>query len=241
MTRQPIEPDHSSLRDVVARAIFDAYRATELEKLADFRFDSSIFLQAGALLRDAGPREGIVVSFSLASKCLDAATRFHLSHSSASDRKELLDGLGPLASDAARLKLLRVLGWLSPELSQEVDALRKIRNKISHGLEAIDLDPATHLPRASHQRLREQVDNMLNSVRQGVDSPPAFDESKSHSLAAYGIILSGLLLEEVVSGPATKRLGMPVHQPIYGVEDAPAWTQEVHRGVADAFIKLTTS
>ena len=183
--------------------------------------------------------------FSLTSRCIDAAVRFHLSHSSGKDQKELLDNLGPLATDAARLKLLRVLGWLPVQISSGVESIRRIRNKVSHSLvEHEDLRPEVYFEKDTLAHLNDVVDGMVTAAQGAMKEPdePTLKVERVKSFSGYGILLAGLAVEAIVSAPSRQLLG--VHRDVthfYGFEDAPAWARNLRRSVARSFLNLSAS
>ena len=229
----------SNLVDRVAEAIWNAQRAEELNQIAAFEFDKSVFRSAGSLLIEAGPREQIVVIFSLISHCVDKALRYHFSHSTKTDQKELLEGLGPLASDAARIKLLRVLGWVSPELADAVDGVRRLRNRLSHSLDAIALDSHIHIPEPLLTRLCSAIDKGIEAALSVASEGFRPDGDKARSIPGIGLMLAGNVLEEIVTAPACLRLGIPVGSRLHGFDDAPAWLTDVRHSVVRALLEFS--
>lgn len=73
----------------------------------------------------------------------------------------LWSGFGPLSRLSSRIQICYAFGWIDQELLREIDALRKIRNDISHKWDIA--------------ALRERIDQFVSSVEHPIEA--AFDTS----------------------------------------------------------------
>lgn len=91
-------------------------------------------------------------------------------------RKELLKGLGPLATEAARVKFAYALGWVGPETCCDLGTLRKIRNEFAHSATALSFEHpkirqwcgGLKAPRHAGHRLRSRDQFLSAALFQGL-------------------------------------------------------------------------
>lgn len=173
----------------------------------------------------------MLVGFSLISEFLNAALRFHLSHSTIRDQKDLLDGLGPLSTDSARIKLVRAMGWLPNLLSDGVESFRQFRNIVAHQIVLnSDIDILSKIPRPT----KDFLDSKFSVIVKGYqdleyDEDFTYEEPKTADPRAYALILALYTLETVICAPASLRLGLGVRiGGIYTSEEGPPWAMEAH-------------
>lgn len=243
--RSKLETDDSSeppshVVDKVARAIWESQRKSEIEKISDFTFDHSLFVRTAEIFQDASSREVVLLGFSLISECLNASVRYHLSHSTKRDQSDLLDGLGPLSSDAAKLKLVRVMGWLPIIISDGVEAFRKTRNIVAHQIKLNDeIKILSKIPSPTRKHLDETITRVVSVVIDLADRDGLKIErvQNSYDLRAYALFLALFTLEAVVCGPGSLRLGLGDQvEGFYSFDEAPPWAAEARRSCAKAFL-----
>ena len=226
-----------AVRETLAKAIWEAEKKKQIGIISPFDFDETIFPNIVPILKVATPREEIIVSFSLIAKCLDAALRFHLSHSNKKDQKDLLEGLGPLATDAAKLKFLRVIGWLPQRTSEGIECIRKVRNRVSHSIDpGIDLRPKAWLTKEVIEHLDGVIDSLVEAVNTQTTTKLKPELGKTFS--GYAMLLAMYCVEEVVAAPSKRILGVSGGSTFYGADDQPEWSRRLRVGFADGLIAL---
>jgi hypothetical protein len=224
--------------EAVAKAIWEASRSSELKQVSDFDFDDKIFINTAKILKNSTPREEVSLCFSLISKSIDSAIRFHFSHASKKEIKELMGGLGPLASDASRIRLLKALGWLHPQLCDAINSFRKIRNTLSHEIIDFNNKEPNFLP----EETLTHFDNIYNRINDALfdSEKPKMDMERLRSISGYGIVLSSETMEEIIMAPSKLRLGIGSKRgSFYSDKDCPKWVRKLHLATADSLIILS--
>lgn len=226
------------LTEVIAQALWEASRNEEVRHISGFGADFSMFPRAAKILSKSSPRESVVICASLIAKAIDVAIRFHFSHASPKELKELLEGLGPLSSDASRVRLVKALGWLSPWLCNGANAFRGTRNFLSHEItEFNDNTPTNFLPSEITEKIDESFDRINISLSK--NSCNLIDIHRAKSISGYGIMISAEILEEIILSPSKQRLGISNRRGAFYTEtDCPSWAQELHLATSDALIEI---
>ena len=92
----------------------------------------------------------------------------------------LFEGFGPLATLSAKIKICYALDFLQKWVFEDLEIIRKLRNKLAHSTEAVQFgDPAvadliTKLKGADHA-----VTNMPVPPKSGAKQPPAREQTQS--------------------------------------------------------------
>lgn len=144
-------------------------------------------------------------------------------------RSSMLSGYGPLSTLSERIRLAHAFNVLSQDLMMQLDAVRKVRNRVSHDwnlksavelLDSINLDDLYPI---EHQ-IAEQRPDM------GV----TFGElERSSSLRTRLIWLAGRLTYESAAFNKAKRARLSPTKALYG-NGSTKWLAEVARICADA-------
>lgn len=232
------DPDDPAIVDAVAKALIDAEKQRQLEVVGSISFDHSIFETAANMLTDAGARETIIIGWSLVSYCLDFAVRQNLGHGTQKQVAELVEGLGPLSSDAAKLKLTRALGWLQPHIFEAANAVRKWRNKVAHQIvRNEDVEKYNALP----QLFREEIDRVVEAVRALAAKTTGYQIKKMPVndivlLKCALLLLANHVMGSVIFGPARLALGMTGGPVFFGREESPQWWLDVTKASSRAAI-----
>ncbi|MGD2134446.1 MAG: hypothetical protein PVI23_16770 [Maricaulaceae bacterium] len=214
----------------MAKAIWEQSRKQEIERTASFNYPSGLIQTAASLLKDAEPLLSLITGWALISKSFDLSLRYHLCHSTKSDLNNFLQGVGPLAPDSARVRLARLLGWLSDETYSVVNFMRTKRNLVAHSIIRTDeVDYPGSMPKPAKTKLDATLDRMLNAL-------PETERSRfvnaEHGHKIYFLVTASNVLSEVVFGPSLLRLGVPKGSPFFKFDEGPEWWRTVQRDVA---------
>lgn len=186
-------------------------------------------------------RTQVIVGFSAVSKSLAIGIRTHLKYSSERDRKEMLEGLGPLASDAAKLRLARLMGWVPKLVDGGISALRQSRNRVAHDIVSdADIQFPSNLPDETRVHLDQTVQRMIDAANSHPETR-GLARRAEHDVGLYALLLSLEALSALMWGPSRLRLGMGDGHlaSVSRFDESPKWYAESHRNMADAMLLLT--
>ncbi len=115
------------------------------------------------------------------------------------DRLGLFEGLGPLASMAAKIKIAASLAIIGPNVSSDLEIIKNIRNQFAHSFHSISFDTKSV---ASECKLLNTSDIILNrAANRGRDLPTAPRDLYVYS--CFGIWSA--LGMKAANGPRPKR------------------------------------
>lgn len=218
--------------------MFEHQRKREIADLAAFAFDETQLSKAQAILVRCDPHTFVIVAFSLISRAMDSGLRHHLNFASNKEQRALLEGIGPLASDSARLRLLKALGWIPAQFANAIDALRSKRNEVAHSIvDAAEIDISTLFPDETTKRFDAALDRMLETYNQNTTGKKL--EQSVERCRFFPVFLAADVVEAVAFGPSKLRLGID-HNSIrsMGVHDEmPDWARRLRREVARAYLQ----
>jgi hypothetical protein len=231
----------NAMLDRAAKALWDAQRKQEIAALTTLDADTAYILKAAELMNGSDRRTQVMIGFSAVSKSLAIGLNAHLSHSSEKDRKEMLEGLGPLASDAAKLRLARLMGWVPPLVSSGVQALRKARNLVAHDIVDVSQIPfPENLPKEVDAHLQERVVSIVEAANSGDDVLPKLAVNDANKIGCYALLLAFDTIDSIVWGPARLRLGIgPATGKVMNSDEAPEWAQRSLRNMVGGVLLLS--
>jgi hypothetical protein len=224
-----------------ARAMWDAQRKQEVAALATLDADTSYILKAAELMKGSDARTQVMIGFSAVSKSLAIGMKAHLSHSSEKDRKEMLEGLGPLSSDAAKMRLARLMGWVPPLVSGGVQALRQARNLVAHDIvDTSEIPFPRNLPKDVEADLSARIVSMVDAANSGDEVNPKLIADDAHKVGRYALVLAFDTLDSIVWGPARLRLGIGAATgKLFKTEEAPEWATRSLLGMVGSVLLLS--
>lgn len=230
-----------SLVQTVARAIWESQRKQEIAGLAELNIDTSYLRKAGEFMVGSNRRTQVMIEFSAVSKSLAIGMRTHLSHSTERDRREMLEGFGPLATDASKLRLARLMGWIPKVIDNGVTSLRQSRNIVAHDIVSDDdISFPTNLPDDTKGHLDTTITRMIEAANDHSDTNN-YSLLPQHTTGLYSLLLSLETLSAVIWGPARLRLGISTDHlsSVHQTDETPRWQAESNRNMADALLLLT--
>lgn len=239
-----VVPD--ALRDKVASAILEAQRTQEIGKLLSVPFDPAEYDQAIDRMIAAGTEITIISGWAVLSKLIDTAVKFHVCNGSKRDVNEFFSGFGPLSTDAGKVKLARLIGWLPSRTFEQLTIIRKIRNRCAHEvLSEPDILELARVPRDRFKDLSAIIvaannafNEEINTQDDGHELLSKIDDLGFLKLAV--VILANSTFQSIICGPGNIVLGYSADNGglFYNLENGPEWAKEMHRSTARAMIKI---
>lgn len=245
MVESPNEGETNALRERVANAIFQAQRKREIERISNITFDKRSFDQAIDKILTSEPEISILTGWALISTHIDRAVRHHVSHGTNRETEDFFSGFGPLSTDAGKIKLAKLMGWLPKELFDALSFVRTTRNKIAHDLlaptEVMQLMsfPRTKFGFADQTILRafSALTAAETDVKDGVDFVNSLDELQYAQICM--VILASYAFESILNGPGALALGVDIMGgPLYNYNEAPDWAKSLRLLTADAILRI---
>jgi hypothetical protein len=118
--------------EVVAKAIFDATvkQAREILDARVLPIDYAVDVLFG--LKSESDAGLVVLSTSYVDSCITDAFKKNLPNLTSDAEDILFAGTGPFATFSAKIRTAHALGWLTRDVSNDLHALRRIRNVFAH-------------------------------------------------------------------------------------------------------------
>jgi hypothetical protein len=153
----------------------------------------------------------------------------------------MLEGMGPLSSDAAKLRLARLMGWMPPIVSSAVQSLRQARNLVAHDIVDTDEIPfPSNLSKDAEGYLDAGIAAMVDAANSGEEVTQKLVTNDDHKIGRYALLLAFDTLDCVVWGPAKLRLGIgPTTRGLFKHDEAPEWAKDSIRNLAWGVLLLS--
>lgn len=198
-----MELDPIALKAAVGAALRVQLRQ-EVDKVSDFDPAIQNFKKAIDVLSACDNHTFVLVSFSLLSRCIEGALSYNLRFASKRDRESLLEGLGPLSTDSARIRLIKALGWLPDRISSSLNCMRQERNRVAHGILKVEEINLSNLVTSEYRSYSENLKQRWLQVLKTEDGKRMVEAHEDPTfwvaLLAYETTLS------VVYAPARQKI-----------------------------------
>lgn len=195
--------DPAALNAAVDAAIQVQIRQ-EIERTSDFDPGLQQFRKAIGVLGACDNHTFVLVAFSLLSTCIGSALSYNLRFASKKDRESLLEGLGPLSTDSARIRLIKALGWLPDRVAASVNCMRQQRNRVAHSILQVEEINLSDLITAEYRSHCNGMRDRWLAVLRAEDGRPLISSQEEHTfwvgLLAYETTLS------IVYAPGRQRI-----------------------------------
>lgn len=144
-------------------------------------------------------------------------------------RSSMLSGYGPISTLSGRIRLAHAFNVMSPDLMTQLDAVRKVRNRVSHDW---NLKSAAELLDSASLDNLFPIEQLIAEQRPDIHGTgEALD--RSSSLRTRLIWLAGRLTYESAAFNRAKRARLSPAKALYG-KDPTKWLTEVARICEDA-------
>ena len=150
------------------KTAFEKYAAKEL--IAEFdskAHDSSHIRTIITLILDEDVRFLPVIFCSFADECLEDMFKREIPQDIPGGKSSLLTGFGSLSRFSQRIQIAYAFNWMSSDVLQELNGLRRLRNNISHSWDM----------NLINEQLKYYISSQMSRIEQNFSNPEIFPEN----------------------------------------------------------------
>ncbi len=140
-----------------------------------------------------------LVLCAMVERSLERSILSHMVRMKKKNRLDLFEGLGPIATMSAQIKIAAALGIIGPSATSDLESIKNIRNQFAHSFHPISFDTKSIATECKLLRTAEKLLNTPSNRDRGLGTEPR--DLYAYSCWGMWVALGG----KAVSGPRPKR------------------------------------
>lgn len=219
----------STVRDRVAKAIYDQQVKQAHERITEMNFDPFEIEDVVAKLYKETETAQVLIFYSYLDDRIQSLIKFQLRHLESKTDEDRLFGLnGPLNTFSSRILIAHHLGWISTSNKLRLDAFRKIRNEFAHRAFKVTIDDPSLKPHLT--ALNFGLPEVFKSTIQ--DSK----RDKYNTLLCQLVMLAWHTFEDFIVLPAAQAMHVAPSDVAASYDEAPELLKKIRITLSGALL-----